>query len=71
MATVAILNYSDGTVTVRELPHHIEQSDEIEEWIESDLGMNSNDVYYMISDNMKINIDVHNVSQSIEFSNNV
>ena len=71
MATVAILNYSDGTVTVRELPNNVEQSDEIEEWIESDLGMNSNDVYYMISDNMQINIDVHNVSQSIEFSNNV
>jgi hypothetical protein len=71
MAQIAILNYSDGTVTVRELPNHVEQSDEIEEWIQSELGMRINDVHYMSSDNMKINIDVDNVSQSIEFSNNV
>jgi hypothetical protein len=71
MATVAILNYSDSTVTVRELPNHLEQYEEIEDWIESELGMRINDIYFMSSDNMKINIDVHNVSQSIEFSNNV
>ena len=69
MSQVAILNYSDGTVTVRELPNHICDCEEIEEWIEAELGMRVNDVHYMSSDNLKINIDVHNVSQSIEFSN--
>jgi hypothetical protein len=69
MSQIAIFNYSDSTVTVRELPNHICDCEEIEEWIESELGMRINDVHYMSSDNLKINIDVHNVSQSIEFSN--
>jgi hypothetical protein len=67
MATVAILNFSDGTVTIGELPNNIKQSEDVAKWIMEELGMRINDVYFMTSDNMKLDIDTQSIKCNFDF----
>lgn len=54
---IAILDYNTTSVMIKSAPN-MESSDEIEDWIESHLGFNMDEISWMSADHMDIKIEV-------------